>query len=34
VEVPDELKTAVKDQNVFVDVPPARKTAPPPKKKE
>jgi hypothetical protein len=24
----------VKDQNVFVDVPPARKTAPPPKKKE
>jgi len=35
VEVPDDLKTAVKDQNVLLDMPPARRPAPPaPKKKE
>jgi len=35
VEVPDDLKTALKDQNVLLDMPPARRTAPPaPKKKE
>jgi hypothetical protein len=35
VEVPDDLKTALKDQNVLLDMPPARRPAPPaPKKKE
>ena len=35
VEVPDDLKTALKDQNVLLDMPPARRTPPPaPKKKE
>jgi hypothetical protein len=35
VEVPDDLKTAaVKDQNVLLDMPPARRTLPPAKKKE
>jgi serine/threonine protein phosphatase PrpC len=35
VEVPDELKAVVKEQNSLVDIPATpRKTAPPPKKKE
>ena len=35
VEVPEDLKTALKDQNVLLDMPPARRTPPPaPKKKE
>lgn len=35
VEVPDDLKTELRDHNRLVDLPaPARKTAPPAKKKE
>ena len=35
VEVPEDMKTAVKDQNLLLDIPaPARRTAPPAKKKE
>ena len=32
VEVPDDLKTAVKDQNLLVDIPVARRPSAPPKK--
>ena len=35
VEVPEDMKTTVKDQNLLLDIPaPARRTVPPPKKKE
>jgi serine/threonine protein phosphatase PrpC len=33
VEVPDDLKTALKDQNVLLDMPPARRMPPPAPKK-
>ncbi|MEI9973123.1 MAG: hypothetical protein WDO73_14375 [Ignavibacteriota bacterium] len=32
VDIPDELKSVVKDQNLLLDMPPARKPAAPAKK--